>query len=55
MAAEEIPVSAYASRLLNRVEVAEGTMVFQFEKPPGFVFKPGQSADLVARSATVSF
>ena len=46
MAAEEIPVSAYASRLLNRVEVAEGTIAFQFEKPPGFDFKPGQSADL---------
>jgi ferredoxin-NADP reductase len=46
MAAEEIPVSAYASKLLNRVEVAEGTMAFQFEKPTGFDFKPGQSADL---------
>jgi ferredoxin-NADP reductase len=46
MAAEEIPVSAYTSRLLNRVEVAEGTMAFQFEKPPGFDFKPGQSVDL---------
>lgn len=46
MAAEEIPVSAYASRLLNRVEVAEGTIAFDFEKPTGFDFKPGQSADL---------
>jgi ferredoxin-NADP reductase len=46
MAAEEIPVSAYASKLLNRAEVAEGTTAFQFEKPPGFDFKPGQSADL---------
>jgi ferredoxin-NADP reductase len=46
MAAEEIPISAYASRLLNRVEVAEGTMAFHFEKPPGFDFRPGQSADL---------
>jgi ferredoxin-NADP reductase len=46
MAAEEIPVSAYASRLLNRVEVAEGTITFHFEKPTGFDFKPGQSADL---------
>jgi hypothetical protein len=34
MAAEKIPVSAYASKLLNRVDVAEGTMAFQFEKPP---------------------
>ena len=46
MAAEEIPLSAHASRLLSRVEVAEGTMAFHFEKPPGFEFKPGQSADL---------
>jgi ferredoxin-NADP reductase len=46
MAAEEIPVSAYASRLLNRVEVEEGTIAFHFEKPTGFDFKPGQSADL---------
>jgi len=46
MVAEEIPVSAYASRLLNRVEVAEGTIAFHFEKPVGFDFIPGQSADL---------
>jgi ferredoxin-NADP reductase len=46
MAAEEIPVSVYASRLLNRAEVAEGTLAFHFEKPPGFDFKPGQAADL---------
>ena len=46
MAAEEIPVSAYASKLLNRADTAEGTMAFRFEKPPGFDFKPGQSADL---------
>jgi ferredoxin-NADP reductase len=46
MAAEEVPVSAYASRLLNRVDVAEGTMAFHFEKPAGFDFKSGQSADL---------
>jgi ferredoxin-NADP reductase len=46
VAAEEIPVSAYASKLLNRAEAAEGTMAFRFEKPPGFDFKPGQSVDL---------
>src|SRR5215469_9131254 len=46
MVAEEIPASAYASKLLNRVEVAEGTMAFHFEKPVGFDFIPGQSADL---------
>jgi predicted ferric reductase len=46
VAAEEIPVSAYASKLLNRADICEGTMAFQFEKPPGFDFKPGQSVDL---------
>jgi ferredoxin-NADP reductase len=46
MPAEEIPVSAYSSKLLNRAGAAEGTMAFQFEKPPGFEFKPGQSVDL---------
>jgi ferredoxin-NADP reductase len=46
MTTQETPLVGYQPRLLNRVEVAEGTMVFQFEKPPGFVFKPGQSADL---------
>ena len=46
MATQEPPVVDYQPRLLNRVEVAEGTMAFQFEKPPGFDFKPGQSADL---------
>src|SRR5215471_1703361 len=46
MAAEEIPLAGYRPKLLNKVEVAEGTMAFQFEKPPGFDFRPGQSADL---------
>jgi hypothetical protein len=46
MPAKEIPVSAYASTLLNTADAAEGTMAFQFEKPPGFDFKPGQSVDL---------
>jgi ferredoxin-NADP reductase len=46
MAGEEIPVVGYQPKLLNRVEVAEGTMAFQFETPPEFDFKPGQSADL---------
>jgi ferredoxin-NADP reductase len=46
MAAREIPLLGYRPKLLNRVEVAEGTMAFHFEKPPGFNFKPGQSSDL---------
>ena len=37
---------AYECRLTRREEVAEGTMAFHFEKPPGFQFKPGQCADL---------
>ena len=46
MAANEIPMAACQCKLLNRVEVAEGTMAFYFEKPSTFDFKPGQSADL---------
>ena len=46
MATEEMPLVGYQPKLLNRVEVAEGTMAFRFEKPPGFDFKPGQSADV---------
>jgi ferredoxin-NADP reductase len=46
MAAKEIPIAGYGPRLLGRVEVAEGTMAFHFEKPLQFDFKPGQSADL---------
>jgi len=46
MAANEIPATAYQCKLLNRIEVAEGTMAFYFEKPSRFDFKPGQSADL---------
>lgn len=46
MAAKELPIAGYGPRLLSRVEVAEGTMAFHFEKPSQFDFKPGQSADL---------
>jgi ferredoxin-NADP reductase len=46
MAAREIPGVGYESKLLSRVEVAEGTMAFHFEKPPGFKFKAGQFADV---------
>jgi len=46
MAAKEIPIPGYGPRLLRRVEVAEGTIAFHFEKPSQFDFKPGQSADL---------
>ena len=46
MATKEIPIAGYGAKLLSRVEVAEGTMAFHFEKPSQFDFKPGQSADL---------
>jgi ferredoxin-NADP reductase len=46
MAANEVPMAGYQCKLLSRVEVAEGTMAFHFEKPTQFDFKPGQSADL---------
>ena len=32
--------------LTKREEIAEGTMVFHFAKPPDFQFQPGQSMDL---------
>jgi ferredoxin-NADP reductase len=46
MATKEVQMSGYRSRLLSRVEVAEGTLAFHFEKPSQFDFKPGQSADV---------
>jgi len=39
MAAKEIPMAGYASKLLNRFEVAQDTIAFHFEKPIGFDFK----------------
>lgn len=33
------------TRMLDREEVADGTMSFYFEKPPGFEYKAGQFAD----------
>jgi ferredoxin-NADP reductase len=46
MAANEIPNAFYESKLLSRIEVAEGTMAFHFEKPSGFNFRAGQFADV---------
>src|SRR5258708_24046348 len=37
-----MPVSE--TRLLRREMVAERTMAFYFERPPGFEFQPGQNA-----------
>ena len=46
MATQEVRLHGYPSKLLNKLEVAEGTMAFHFEKPPGFAFRPGQASDL---------
>ena len=46
MAAQEIPLVGQP-KLLNRVEVAEGTMAFHFEKPNGFEFRAGQAVDII--------
>ena len=44
-------MTVHGVRLLGREEVAAGTMAFHFEKPSGFVFKPGQAVDLVLPGA----
>ena len=49
MAVNEIPIAGYQARFVEpcrRVEVAQDTMAFHFERPTGFDFKPGQSVDL---------
>ena len=46
MAAETVLMAGQTSKLTRRGEVAEGTMAFHFEKPSGFNFKAGQSADV---------
>src|ERR1044071_5293622 len=50
MATTESPLVGYRSRLLSRVEIAEGTMAFHFEKPAPFDYRPGQSADVTLSS-----
>lgn len=35
------------SKLIRREEVAQGTIAFHLEKPSGFAFKAGQSADVI--------
>jgi len=37
---------ALLSKLIRRQEVAERTVAFHFEKPPGWTFKAGQAIDL---------
>jgi ferredoxin-NADP reductase len=43
---EEVMMADQSSKLMRREEVAEGTMAFHFEKPSGFSFRAGQSADV---------
>jgi ferredoxin-NADP reductase len=50
MATKEVPIPDNGSKLLHRVEIAEGTMAFHFEKPSQFDFKPGQAADVTLYS-----
>src|ERR1039457_2217317 len=40
------PMADHSSALMGREEVAEDTLAFHFEKPPGFNFRAGQSADV---------
>ena len=46
MATEAVLMADQKSKLIRREEVAEGTIAFHFEKPSGFAFKAGQSADV---------
>ncbi len=39
-------MAKYTSKLIERKEVAEGTIAFYFEKPSGFDYKAGNSLDL---------
>jgi len=42
----------YSTKLLNRTEIAEDTFAFEFERPSGFHFKPGQFIDLTLQQGT---
>ncbi|HWY22803.1 MAG TPA: FAD-dependent oxidoreductase [Candidatus Acidoferrum sp.] len=44
-------VIGYPSRLLGRTEVAKDTTAFQFERPNNFLFRAGQSVDLILLGA----
>jgi len=46
VAAKNVSITGFESKLLSRVEVAEGTMAFHFAKPSHFNHTPGQSADV---------
>lgn len=40
-------MTTYKVCLNSHERIAEGTVAFHFEKPGGFVFKPGQAIDLI--------
>ena len=44
--------TTYDVRLLRKRQVAEGTMEFTLEKPPGFEYRAGQFGDLVLPAST---
>ncbi|MFJ4291195.1 ferredoxin--NADP reductase [Cupriavidus sp. NPDC089707] len=44
-------MKTYQTRLRSREVIADRTMAFHFEKPPGFNFKPGQAIDLILAAA----
>lgn len=44
--------TSYDVKLLRKREVAEGTMEFNIEKPPGFEYRAGQYGDLVLPPST---
>jgi ferredoxin-NADP reductase len=46
MATEAVLMADQKPKLIRREGVAEGTIAFHFEKPSGFAFKAGQSADV---------
>jgi len=46
--------NAYSVPLVDRKEVALGTMAFSFERPKGFVFEAGQYLDLILKNPLYS-
>ncbi len=42
--------SPVMSLLQDRRDIADGTMAFRFDKPPGWVFEPGQFLDMTLRN-----
>jgi ferredoxin-NADP reductase len=46
MSTEEAKWPVFKAKLISRSEIAEGTMAFRFERPPGWTFKAGQFVDI---------